>query len=75
MEPVPPEPPERKPPRVDCAVDGYIQSAWPAAHAACSSSTMGVPASAVMNPSPTSTIALARVVSMTRPPCIGMAWP
>ncbi len=57
---------------VDCAVEGYIHRAWPLAHAACSSMTIGVPASAVMKPSPTSTIAFARVVSMTRPPCIGM---
>ncbi len=60
---------------VDCAVDGYIQSACPAFQAACSSTTIWAPASAVITPSPTSTTARARVRSSTRPPDIGIAWP
>ena len=75
IEPVPPEPPARKPPMLDCAVDGYIHSSCPVSRAACSRLTIVAPASAVMTPSPTSTTARARDMSSTRPPGIGIAWP
>ena len=73
--PVPPEPPETKPPSVDCAVDGYIGSCWPVLAAACSSAIIVAPASAIRYPSPTSMMARAFEVSSTRPPDIGMPWP
>ena len=47
IEPVPPEPPDRNPPIVERAVDGYIRICWPVASAARSSSTNVAPASAV----------------------------
>jgi hypothetical protein len=57
----------------DCTVDGYINNCWPAWLAACSSAIIVAPASAVTKPSPTSTTALARDMSITRPPGIGIA--
>lgn len=73
--PVPPDPPARNPPIVEFIVDGYIQSCWPLSRAACSSCDIGAPASAVMNPSPTSSTFRAREVSSTRPPREGIDWP
>ena len=58
-----------------CTVEGYIHSCWPRSVAARSSCTIGVPASAVMQPSATSVMARALLVSSTRPPKRGRPWP
>ena len=73
MVPVPPDPPLRKPPRLECTVDGYIHSCRPAARAACSSAVIGAPASAVIVSSVTSMTDRARDMSSTSPPGIGIA--
>ena len=75
IEPVPPDPPAMKPPIVDPTVDGRMDSSWPVARAAFSIMTNDAPASAVISPSPTLMTRFARLVSITRPPNSGMAWP
>ncbi len=75
IEPVPPDPPAMKPPMVEPTVDGRMASSWPVFRAAFSIMTNDAPASAVISPSPTLTILLARLVSMTRPPYRGIACP
>ena len=75
IDPVPPEPPDRKPPMLERAVDGYIRICCPASAAARSNSTNVAPASAVIAPSSTAWIVRARDMSSTRPPAIGIAWP
>ncbi len=75
IEPVPPDPPAMNPPMVEPTVDGRMASSWPVFRAAFSIMTNDAPASAVISPSPTPMIRLARLVSITSPPYSGIAWP
>ena len=75
-EPMPPEPPQTKPPIVAVRlVEGCIRSSHPAARRAWSNSSIRIPGCTRTAPSRIHSTRLRAVISTTAPPCSGTAWP